>query len=94
MVTKRDIARQAAASAGISVRMATDIINTVLVSIRRAVGSGQKVELRNFGVFRPRYTRERISGFHAKTGAPLSIPASVRFSFKTARSLKNLKIGG
>jgi nucleoid DNA-binding protein len=91
--TKRDLARQVAAKCGIDIEVAEKSIEATLESIRRAVGAGGRVELRKFGVFRPRYVRERISGINPHTGRPVHIKACVRFSFKTACNLHSLKVG-
>lgn len=94
-VTKRDLAKQVGASVGVSVENAEKSITALLEAIRRAVGAGGRVELRKFGVFEPRFVRERSnSGYHAITGKPLHMGSSVRFKFRTARGLKNLKVGG
>lgn len=93
-VTKNDIAREVAKATGLTIVKSEVAIQAILDSICRAVGAGQRVEMRNFGVFRPRYVREMTSGLNRHSGAPLKIPASVRFSFKVARSIADLKIGG
>jgi nucleoid DNA-binding protein len=92
--TKRDIARQAARAVGISIEDAEKTINVALEMIKRTVGAGGKVELRRFGVFRPKHIRERIcAGVNPQTGKPVHIKNSVRLNFKPARSLHSLRIG-
>ena len=97
VTTKRDLAKQVAASVkGIDTETAEKSISALLEAICRAVGAGRKVQLNRFGVFRPRYIREKTyhAGMNVKrTGESFRVPASVRFSFKSARGLNSLKIG-
>lgn len=93
-VTKKDIIRQVSVSSDIPIRLARASVDATLEAIRRSVGAGMTVELRRFGVFWPRVTRERIIENRGGSGKSCLVPASIRFGFKTARTLKNLKIGG
>lgn len=58
-VTKRNLAKAAAKAHNVTQREAAEIIQTVLERITEELGGGNRLELRNFGVFEPRLRKAR-----------------------------------
>jgi len=55
----------------------------------RAVGRGEKVEIRGFGSFHVRQRRGRI-GRNPKTGARVEVPPKKIFYFRPSKELREL----
>ena len=65
------------------------VVNTVLDSIKDALASGDKIEIRGFGSFKIRSRKQR-EGRNPKTGSPVSVPAKKVPFFKAGKELKEL----
>jgi integration host factor subunit beta len=65
------------------------IVNTIFDSIKDALSTGDKIEIRGFGSFKIRTRKER-EGRNPKTGAPVSVPAKKVPFFKAGKELKDL----
>lgn len=59
-MTRKDLAKEVAGDMGLSQAFIRDVIDGVLEGIRNSLVRGERVELRNFGVFTPRAMRERV----------------------------------
>ena len=78
--------------AGITKKEAEIIVNTVFDSIKDALASKDKVEVRGFGIFKLR-SRKGRDGRNPKTGTPVSVPAKLVPFFKAGKELKELVDG-
>ena len=87
--TKNDLARQVSETAGISIRVAEIAIDAMLQGITTAVAAGNRVELRNFGIFM-RKRESAHQGCNQLTGRAYSVPATAKLGFKTSRYLRKL----
>lgn len=68
------------------------IVDTFFDSIKDALASNNKVEVRGFGSFKMRLRKER-EGRNFKTGTPVVIPAKLVPFFKAGKELKELVDG-
>jgi len=65
------------------------MVNTIFQSIKEALTSGEKIEIRGFGSFRIRHRRMR-EGRNPKTGEVVSVPPKKVPFFKAGKELKEL----
>ena len=63
------------------------IIDTLFVSITKALDNDDRVELRGFGTFTTKLRNARI-GRNPKTGEPVAIPQKKMPFFKMGKSMK------
>ena len=88
-LVKSELAEAVAASLVISLRDARCIVDVTFDSIRRALQSGDRVELRGFGIFGIRERRGR-NGRNPKTGDPVAVPAKKVVFFALSRRLAKI----
>jgi nucleoid DNA-binding protein len=62
-------------------------VEAILDRISTALVSGDRVELRGFGIFEAKETKAR-TGRNPSTGATIEIPASRKASFRPSKELK------
>jgi len=81
---KLDIINEVVNRTGITKTKAEMAVETVFESMKKALGQGERIELRGFGIFnvRPRKTR---------TGAEVSIPPGKAVRFKPGKELQSLQ---
>jgi len=72
---------------GLNRRQSEVIVNGIFDSIRDALSSGEKVELRGFGSFKVRQRRSR-DGRNPKTGEPVKVPPKTVPFFKPGKELR------
>ena len=63
------------------------IIDTLFISITKALDNADRVELRGFGTFTTKHRDARI-GRNPKTGEPVAIPQKKMPFFKMGKSMK------
>ena len=63
------------------------IIDTLFISITKALDNDDRVELRGFGTFTTKHRDARI-GRNPKTGEPVAIPQKKMPFFKMGKSMK------
>lgn len=72
---------------GLNRRQSEVIVNGIFDSIRDALSTGEKVELRGFGSFKVRQRRSR-DGRNPKTGEPVKVPPKTVPFFKPGKELR------
>ncbi len=77
------------ASDGLSARDVEAVVNAVFEEICNALSSGDRVEIRGFGVFAVR-DRPGREGRNPRTGEKVKIPKKKVPHFKPGKSLKDL----
>jgi len=77
---------------GLTKKQIEVIVNVIFDSIKDALASKDKVEVRGFGSFRVR-SRKGRNGRNPKTGTPVTVPAKSVPFFKTGKELKELVDG-
>lgn len=86
-MTKRDLVIKIAQNTDLTQNEVKSVIEGILDSIVDALAEGDKVELRDFGVFKVKDRKERI-GRNPRTGDTVSIGAKRIAYFKPGKLLK------
>lgn len=66
-----------------------DIVQQTLEAIAEAIGSGQNVELRNFGVFQLQVRKERLGRNPKQPEEDVIIPQRAVIKFKAGKELRD-----
>ncbi len=85
-VTKKDLAKAVAKRHDMTHMEAGDIIKSVFDQIIEELGSGNRLELRDFGVFEPRTKRGRKAR-NPRTGETVYTEDGVAVRFKTGKKM-------
>ena len=86
---KLDIVNAVVASTNISRTKAEQAVETVFEMIKSALGRGQRIELRRFGVFSVKPRKTGI-GRNPKTGEEVTIPPGKAVRLKPGKELQSL----
>ena len=86
-ITKRVLTERLAAKCGIHQSKAAAVIQGFLDEIIDELAEGNRIEIRNFGVFEPRRKAER-SARNPQTGAEVLVPPKTVVKFKMGRVMK------
>lgn len=86
-MTKKDIVLKLAEETGIKQIYVKKIVQRTFETITEALGEGDKVELRNFGIFKVK-TRKGRMGRNPRTGESVMIPDKKVVSFKSGMKMK------
>ena len=74
---------------GLTKTKAEIAVETVFESMKRALGNGDRIELRGFGVFNVKPRKTGI-GRNPRTGEEVSIPPGKAVRFKPGKELQSL----
>lgn len=88
-MTRRDLAAKIAEKKGLRQSDVKVVVDELLKEISQALANGEKIELRDFGVFKVKERKARL-GRNPKTGEAVSVPARKVVHFKVGKELKNL----
>ncbi len=92
-MTKTDLIEKVSLkTAGLTKKQTEIIVNMLFDSIKEALASGDKIEIRGFGSFRIRSRRNR-EGRNPKTGESVVVPQKRVPFFKAGKDLKELVDG-
>lgn len=86
---KLDIVNAVVERTGISRTKAEQAVETVFEAMKQALGRGQRIELRRFGVFSVKPRKTGI-GRNPKTGEEVAIPPGKAVRFKPGKELQSL----
>jgi nucleoid DNA-binding protein len=86
-VTKRDLVLRICEDTGLVQHNALDLVQRTLDHITKALAQGDKVELRNFGVFEVRVRKARIGRNPKKPGSKVLVPERCVVRFKAGREM-------
>ncbi len=86
-VTRFDLAGRVAEKTGVSRRAALRIINAFIEETAEAVREGERVELRNFGVFSRKESGGKVLR-SPRTGKRMRVPARTSLKFKPSARFK------
>jgi nucleoid DNA-binding protein len=86
-LTKKDLALKVAEKTEMRNKDVKNVLDTALKIMMEALVNGEKIELRNFGVFRVK-TRGPRMGRNPRTGEKVSIPERRVIQFVPGRLLK------
>ena len=87
-MTKTDLAQVVSDLTGCPEKATTNILNTTMETIAKALQRGDSVSLPGFGTFSVSHRSAR-QGRDLKTGKPMEIPARKVPSFKPGKNLKD-----
>ena len=86
-MNKQDLIAEVAAKLDLSKRAATEAVDTVVDTIKRAVAKGKKVSIPGFGSFEKRLRAPRTAR-NPQTGATIKVPATSVPAFKAGAEFK------
>lgn len=86
---KLDIVNAVVSRTNITRTRAEKAVETVFEAMKNALGRGQRIELRRFGVFNVKPRKTGI-GRNPKTGEEVSIPPGKAVRFKPGKELQSL----
>jgi DNA-binding protein HU-beta len=88
-VIKLDIVNAVVKKTNVSRVKAEQAVETVFGAMKKALGKGERIELRRFGVFNVRPRKTGI-GRNPRTGQEVSIPPGKAVRFKPGKELQSL----
>lgn len=86
---KADIVNRVSENAKISRVKAAVAVDTIIEAMRSALGKGERIELRGFGVFQVKKRKKGI-GRNPKTCVEVSIPPGFTIRFKPGKELREI----
>lgn len=92
-MNKSQLIKEVSNCTGFSQSACEMIVNSVLNNITYELSKGNSVSLSDFGVFKPKYRKERI-GRNPHTGKRVPIPARTMPTFQPDKKLKEVVING
>jgi len=87
---KLDIIQDVVNQTGISKRRAATAVETVFDGLKRALSSGERIELRGFGIFSVRPRKLGI-GRNPRTGTTVALAPGKAVRFKPGKGLQTLE---
>ena len=88
-ITKKDLILRIADTMGIKRNLSRDIVQTFLDEITDELAAGNRIELRDFGIFEVR-TRRRRQARNPKTGESVQVPPKRIVSIKPGKKMKQI----
>jgi DNA-binding protein HU-beta len=88
-VIKLDIVNAVVGRSGVKRSDAERAVETVFETMKNALGRGQRIELRRFGVFNVKPRKTGI-GRNPRTGEEVSIPPGKAVRFKPGKELQSI----
>ena len=87
---KLDIVNAVVTKTGVSRTKAEQAVETVFAAMKKALGKGERIELRRFGVFNVRPRKTGI-GRNPRTGEEVNIPPGKAVRFKPGKELQGIE---
>ena len=87
-LTKRDLVLRICEDTGLVQQHVFDIVQPTLDHIVKVLAKGEKVELRNFGIFEVRVRKARMGRNPSAPGAEVPIPERSVVKFKAGREMR------
>ena len=87
-LTKRDLVVRISEETGLIQTQVFDVVQKTLDYISEALAKGDKVELRNFGVFEVKIRKARVGRNPNKPEADVPIPARSMVKFKMGKEMR------
>ena len=87
-MTKQQLIDAAAAATGQSKADTERTFEAILNTVAQALASGERIDLRGFGVFTPKETKAR-TGRNPRTGEAVAIAAGRKVTFRPGKELKD-----
>jgi nucleoid DNA-binding protein len=87
-LTKRDLVIRISNETGLTQQQVFDVVQKTLDYISEALAKGDKVELRNFGVFEIKVRKPRVGRNPNKPETDVPIPARSMVKFKAGKEMR------
>jgi DNA-binding protein HU-beta len=87
---KLDIVNLVADRTGVPKQKAEQVVDSLFEAMKDALAAGKRIELRGFGVLKP---RKRGVGRNPRTGKEVPIPAGKTIRFKPGKELSAKAVG-
>lgn len=87
-MTKRDLVNRISAETGLVQQNVLDIVQKTLDHMSECLARGEKVELRNFGVFEIKVRKARIGRNPNQPGTDVPIPERAVVKFKAGKEMR------
>ena len=87
-LTKRDLVMRISEETGLIQNQVFDVVQKTLDHIAAALAKGDKVELRNFGVFEVKIRKARVGRNPNKPETDVPVPARSMVKFKAGKEMK------
>lgn len=87
-LTKRDIVVELSNETGLVQHEVVELLQRLLDLIVRSLSEGKDVELRNFGVFSVRLTKERLGHNPKDPSVFMTVPSRVLVKFKCGKTMR------
>lgn len=87
-LTKRDLVVKISNQTGLTQQQVFDVLQMTLDGITDSLAHGQDVEIRNFGVFEVRLSKQRVGRNPNVPGSSFTIPARATVKFKPGKVMK------
>lgn len=87
-LTKRDLVTRIASETGLNQQHVFDVVQKTLDHISEALAKGDKVELRNFGVFEVKVRKARVGRNPNAPETDIPIPERPVVKFKAGKEMK------
>jgi nucleoid DNA-binding protein len=87
-LTKRDLVIRISNETGLVQQQVFDVVQKTLDYIAEALSKGDKVELRNFGVFEVKVRKARVGRNPNKPETDVPIPARATVKFKAGKEMR------
>jgi nucleoid DNA-binding protein len=87
-LTKRDLVIRISEETGLIQTQVFDVVQKTLNYITESLAKGDKVELRNFGVFDVKIRKARVGRNPNKPETDVPIPARAMVKFKAGKEMK------
>ena len=87
-LTKRELVVRISEETGLIQAQVFEVVQKTLDHISEALAKGNKVELRNFGVFDVRITKPRVGRNPNQPQTDVPIPAHAKVKFKAGKEMK------
>ena len=86
-MTKKEIVRAISEETGLTQSVVKEIVQKTFDTILDSLTNGDRVELRNFGVFSTKMRKER-TGRNMNTGEPVQVPACRVVQFRPSKEME------
>lgn len=87
-LTKRDIVVKISNETGMVQHQVFEVVQRTLDMITDSLARGEDVELRNFGIFEVRLTKERVGRNPNQPGSSFKIPPRATVKFKAGKIMR------
>ena len=86
--TKKDLALEVAKDTGCKKSMASKMVDSIFKAMRESLITGDRIEIRGFGVFQVKDTNPKPAARYPRTGEIIYVPARRKTHFKPGKLLK------